>query len=841
MFAEGQMRAAIFFGAGVAALTVLCAGSASADHHLKTATQYRDSATAALQIGAQARAVLATDPSKAAALGQSLEDLSAKDVEHPRDRRIALATAKWIKGDAALRLNQSALAKSLLAEAYDTVVREERGATLEADILTSRASLESIGAEVQSALSDYLKAFQIYKKAGDKYHEAAVLQDIGLLYNNAGDYERALSYYGDSTTTFSGKPALDLSLANNRAVSLAALGRYGAAAASYQQALNIAVKLNSTALEAQVLNNLAFAQMSNGKYKIAGRNIDEGMRKAHGPQAGAALAILAVTAAELDFREGKFGAAKSLIETALVDHGQTLNPGPDGELHLTAYRIFKALGENRRSLEQLEAYQRLENDHRDLMASANSALMSARFDFDNQKARIALLTQGQLRRDIALSRLRARQSEIIAISLASLITVLIVFFVVYLRTLQRSRDRLHAANLALNATNVKLEQALQAKTQFLATTSHEIRTPLNGILGMTEVILADQQASVWVRQRVSLIHTAGEAMRGLVDDLLDMSKMDAAEIVLQREIVDLPTLLGDVHQFWLTPAESAGLTLTLDVRRAPVMIVEDGRRLRQILSNLLSNAVKFTPSGTIAMSAETVDVPGGEQVLIRVVDSGIGIPPESRDLVFEKFTQLDAGVERKYAGTGLGLSIARSLARAMGGDIVLTAGATGGAAFTVTLPLERVLSDKGFEKDGAASSPTLEGLHVVIVEPNPIRQAGLRAALERRVDTVAFQPTIKDAVEVLRGGGVHVVIASIPKGDRTAETPEARELAMLATAAQLSGVRFVVIVDEGMTVADAGLSAYSVSVLERPVGASRLLGHLEGLCELGQPLPSLRA
>ena len=795
----------------------------------------------ALLAGAEAHALLATDPAKAASIAKKAGELAAQETANPRQRALAIATSQWIQGEAALRLNDSAAAKTLLSAAYDTVVQQQKGSSLEADILVSRARLESVTAEVQSALVDYLSAFKIYKALDNRNRQAVTLQDIGLLYSRAGNYERALNYFTESKATFSGSPTLDLSVANNSANALDELGRFGEAAAAYQQALEIAGKLGSPSLKAQVLNNLASAQINIRQYAAARANLEKGLAIAHGRAAAEVLPGLLLTNADLALKEGRIDVAKNLIEIALRAEDRTLNHG-DEELHLTAYKIYKAVGDQAKALSELEIYQKTEQDHQNLMASASSALLAARFDFDNQNTRIALLTQGQLRRDIALTRLRARQSEIIALSLATLIAVLVVFFVVYLRTLQRSRNRLHEANVVLNATNVKLEQALLAKTQFLATTSHEIRTPLNGILGMTEVILADRQATGWVRQRVSLIHEAGVSMRTLVDDLLDMSKMDAAEIVLQRDVVDLPTLLWEVHNFWLSQAESAGLTLSLDIKRAPIMIVEDARRLRQILSNLLSNAVKFTPSGVIAMSAETAEISGGgEQLLIRVTDSGIGIPSESRDLVFEKFTQLDAGVERKYGGTGLGLSIARSLARAMGGDIDVGQALPSGSAFTVTLPLERVLAGKTSEQDATSSSPTLSAMRIVIVEPNPIRQSSLRAALERRVETITFEPVIKDVVDDLRASEVHVVIASVPKGDRTAETADAQDLGVLAAAAQVKGVRLVVIVDEGVSIADAGLAPYSVSLLERPVSAARLLEHLEGLCELDQPLTSLRA
>ena len=751
-----------------------------------------------------------------------------------------IAESQWLRGDAALRLNRGVESKPLLTAALDTVAKNQPGSGLHADILISRARLEGASAELQSALVDYLSAFQIYKRLGDARREAVTLQDIGLLYADAGDHERALNYYAESKATFSGPPTLDLSVTNNRAISLAELGRFREAEIGYQQALRIATKLDSTVLEAQILNNLTDVQIKSGRYPAARASLDQGLRIAYG-SAATMLPGLLITKGELDFREHRLAAALQSIEMALKTRDPTSGSERDISAHRTAYRIYKDLGRYDKALSELETYQRIDGDHRKLMASANSSLMAARFDFDNQKARIALLQQGELRRDIALSRLRARQGQLIVIGLLILISGLIAFFIVYLRTLRRSRDQEREANLVLAETNVKLENALQAKTQFLATTSHEIRTPLNGILGMTEVILADQKTSGWVRQRVSLIHEAGESMRALVDDLLDMSKMDAAEIVIHREIVDLPTLLWEVHHFWLTHAESAGLTLSLDLANAPVMIMEDARRLRQIMSNLLSNAVKFTPTGSIFMTAETAASDEGERLVITVEDTGIGIAPESRDLIFDKFTQIDSSVSRKYSGTGLGLSIARSLARAMGGDITLESGAAGGSKFVVTLPLERVSLAGGAETGPGAAFPAPGEMRVLIVEPNPIRQSALRAAVERKVEAVAFQPTIRDAIAHVRTSVVHVVIASAPKGGWPAGDEGADDLEILAATCKSANVHLVVIVDEGSSTRDTGCGAYPVSRLERPVSAASLLQHIESLDDEARQFSALSA
>ena len=212
------------------------------------------------------------------------------------------------------------------------------------------------------------------------------------------------------------------------------------------------------------------------------------------------------------------------------------------------------------------------------------------------------------------------------------------------------------------------------------------------------------------------------------------------------------------------------------------MVVEDARRLRQILSNLLSNAVKFTAAGSIALSARTQTTDEGERLLISVSDSGIGIPEASREIIFDKFTQLDTSITRKYGGTGLGLSIARNLARTMGGDISVGSSPAGGANFVVTLPLVRSVVETASRAGRTATLHTFADLCVLVVEPNPIRQGALRSLLERRVDTLSFTPTLRGARDDLESGAPHVVIASFPKNDEPLHDAVCRDLTELARA-----------------------------------------------------------
>ena len=788
-----------------------------------------------------ARAIKSTDPARAWKLAEDAVRIAETADDDPHLKALSVATAQGVQAEAALRLNHPSEAKPLLEVAFATAKRERPGSRLEADIRVSRARLESTEGEVQSALVDELSAFDIYRKLGDRRQQATALEDMGQLYKDAGDYQRALSYYAQSQETFSGEPILDLSISNNRANALLELGRFGEAEAAYLSALGIARQAHSPALEAEILDNVAIAQMKSGKLQAAKRSVAEGLQIARDPAASSAVSNLLSASAEIAFREGNFAAARTAMDAAVRQGDFASASARDPEIYLTAYRVYKAEGLEAQALKDLEAYNGLQSAHLRLMASANTALMAARFDYENQNARITALRAGELQRDIALTKLRARQGQIVLGGLLVFVTGLIVFMTLYLRTLRRANQATQKINLQLTETNTELEKALTAKTQFLATTSHEIRTPLNGILGLTEVLLADRQLAPNLRQRVSLIHGAGETMRLLVDDLLDMSKIDADQITLQRDVVDLPTLIWEIHRFWLTHAESSGLKLTLDVSRSPILIVEDARRLRQILSNLLSNAVKFTPNGVIALSVETGWAESGETLIIRVADTGIGIPEVSRETIFEKFTQLDAGVTRKYSGTGLGLSIARSLARSMGGDIAIESNMPHGAVFVVTLPLERALLDSPLESLKAKGTVSRSaGLEVLMVESSPITQAGMRSILERRVEALAFTPTLKDAVLDIAEAPAHVVIASMRKRAGEDDMAAGAEIAELARVASEVGTHLVLIADLDHPAVDIYRPLPGVSILARPVNATKLLEHLERLHEVDNTVPALR-
>src|SRR6185312_10199636 len=232
------------------------------------------------------------------------------------------------------------------------------------------------------------------------------------------------------------------------------------------------------------------------------------------------------------------------------------------------------------------------------------------------------------------------------------------------------------------------DQAARAKSRFLAAMSHEIRTPLNTVIGFAELMQKTAPAEDY-RRYAELQLEAGTSLLGLINDILDFSKLESGELALLPAAVDIVTLIETCVENHQPAARAKGLDLRCSVATTlPRRIASDGPRLRQILDNLLSNAVKFTRSGTISLVAQRTGTQAAPRLRIAVSDSGIGIEEEKIGLIFQRFTQLDAEIDRQFGGTGLGLAISQFLARYMDGEITVESEVGRGSTFTLDLPLQ---------------------------------------------------------------------------------------------------------------------------------------------------------
>ena len=311
-------------------------------------------------------------------------------------------------------------------------------------------------------------------------------------------------------------------------------------------------------------------------------------------------------------------------------------------------------------------------------------------------------------------------------------------------------ERLIGANWDVTDSRVlaqKAEAASNAKSQFLAVMSHEIRTPMNGILGMAQAMAADPLPEAQ-RARLDVISESGEALLAILNDILDLSKVEAGKLEIEVVPFDLETLLTSLSSTFAATAGDRGLTLDLDLAAAVGVYQGDPTRLRQILSNLVSNALKFTAHGGITIKARRV----GEVLTIEVIDTGQGMDAEVLGRIFTPFAQADSSTTRRFGGTGLGLSIVRELAVRMGGDVSVTSRPGVGCRFAVALPLpfvgEAVAAPDPADREDASLPP----LRILAAEDNATNQLVLRTLLGQMGVEVVLVGDGQAAVDAWRAG-----------------------------------------------------------------------------------------
>ena len=267
------------------------------------------------------------------------------------------------------------------------------------------------------------------------------------------------------------------------------------------------------------------------------------------------------------------------------------------------------------------------------------------------------------------------------------------------------------------AARAVAERASRAKSDFLATMSHEIRTPMTGMLGMLRVLKDEAQDPEQMR-RLSTASGAGEALLGILNSILDYSKVEAGMIAVDAEAFRLDELLERIVGLMKPSADEKGLALDLSLSpAASARVSGDAGKIRQIVFNLVSNAIKFTPSGRVTVTAETEPAGAGRQrVRIEVADTGIGIPPAARKTIFDAFTQTDSSITRRYGGTGLGLSISRRLAEVMNGQLDVVSEPGRGSTFTLTIELDEAPDGMVQPGHDHGSEANAKGLSVLVVE-----------------------------------------------------------------------------------------------------------------------------
>lgn len=406
----------------------------------------------------------------------------------------------------------------------------------------------------------------------------------------------------------------------------------------------------------------------------------------------------------------------------------------------------------------------------------------------------------------------------------------------------RDVTRRRIAELATVEARERAEAAVRSKANFLADMSHEIRTPMNGVVGFTDLLLAGE-LSPDQRRRAELIADSGRSMVRLLNDILDLSKIEAQRMTIATEPYDLAHALGACAKLVRPAIEQKGIDLLCDFSDAlPKAVLGDGLRVRQIVLNLLGNAAKFTDAGSITLRARINRQAGGAVLSISVEDTGIGIAPDRQAAIFEEFVQADHSIAPRFGGTGLGLSISARLASLMGGELRLESEPGRGSCFILILPLTpATMQPVGVAatiEPGTPPSVLTHPAHVLVAEDHDINQCLIADMLDRLGCRHGLAVNGREAVEMVAaaaaaGDPYSIVLMDMqmPEADGLEATRRIRAAGSDAQTLPIVALTANAYAEDVAACLDAGMQAH----LGKPVMLADLTATLRRWA--GQPAP----
>ena len=459
------------------------------------------------------------------------------------------------------------------------------------------------------------------------------------------------------------------------------------------------------------------------------------------------------------------------------------------------YQAEKALGNFERSLSAYEQKAATEESMTRLRNAQEVTRIELESAFKEEQLRDELAFQEQLNAQ--------KNTRNLLIGLGLIVLILAVGLVFRLRYIRRT-------SRIIKSEKEKALASERAKHQFLANMSHEIRTPMNAIKGMTEILIR-RNPKAEQKEYLDSIKQSSDSLLIVINDILDLSKIEASKIELEKEPFSINELMNNVHMMMQFKAEEKGLELMKDVPNEPLQVNGDATRLRQILVNLIGNAIKFTEKGVVVTRVEL----DNEGVHFTVSDTGVGIGADRLEKIFESFEQAYANTTRKFGGTGLGLSISKKLVELHGGKIWVESQKGKGSQFHFVIPYEiaEIQELEALPTDSQRNiAHELKGINILLVEDNQFNAVVAREELEDAIEAAQVDLAVNGAVAVekVKSGHYDVILMDVqmPKMNGYEATKAIRNLQNGKANLPIIAMTANVLKEEVDTCYDAGMNDF---------------------------------